>query len=64
MSEMPKETVWLRIDRATAKLAEFDVVSIREQRAAGERLAKLARDFGVSASLVGQICQRKLWSHI
>lgn len=38
------------------KLSESDVVRMRESRAAGARVEKLAADFGVCASLVCGIC--------
>lgn len=45
-----------------AKLSANDVRAIRES--VGVRHADLAARFGVSRSLVGQILQRKIWTHL
>lgn len=47
-----------------SKLSEGDIATIRKSRSAGAKLETLAKDFGVSPSLIGQICQRKIWTHI
>lgn len=47
-----------------SKLLEGQVLSIRKKRRSGRTLSSLASEYGVSLSLVGMICQRKIWRHI
>lgn len=47
-----------------AKLTDAQVVEIRRRRGAGEQLAPIAIDFNISKSLVGFICQNKIWRHL
>lgn len=47
-----------------AKLRAADVVNIRRRAEAGEMKSNLAREFGVSQSLIGNICFKKIWRHI
>jgi hypothetical protein len=47
-----------------AKLTEADIPVIRARIAAGDKLAAIARDFGVSAGLPGLIKSRKIWAHV
>jgi hypothetical protein len=47
-----------------ARLTESDVIAMREQRAAGSSLLRLAAQFGVSASLVSVTCRGSAWSHV
>ena len=47
-----------------AKLTESDVLSIRERRAAGERVADIAAIYGVSAASVYQIAEGVTWKHV
>ena len=50
---------------ALAKLAEVDVLEIRRLYAAGGiSQRKLAKEFGVSKSLIGYIVSRTLWAHV
>lgn len=45
-----------------AKLSEHAVISIRERRAAGERVGNLAAEFGVNHSLISMVVARKRWA--
>jgi hypothetical protein len=47
-----------------SKLTEAQAAAIRARRAAGERGTALAREFGVSPSLVALIHNGKAWTHI
>lgn len=47
-----------------SKLTEHDVREIRKRFADGERQAKLARDFSVTATQIHYIVTRKQWRHI
>lgn len=49
-------------ENSRAKLSSADAICIRARRAAGELCVNIAPDFGVSASLVGKIAGRKIWS--
>ena len=46
------------------KLSESDVSSIRLMTAQGRTHLSVAKEFGVSRSLVGMIFNRKVWSHV
>ena len=48
----------------TAKLTEDDVREIRQRFAAGEKVAVLARDFGIAWSTADCVIKRKTWKHI
>lgn len=47
-----------------AKLTEADVKQIRLRRSNGEKLFSIAADFGVSQSLISNICLRHGWRHV
>jgi hypothetical protein len=47
-----------------AKITADIVRTMRQRRANGEKLAAIARDFGVSFGLVSVICLRKSWAHV
>lgn len=47
-----------------AKLTETQVISIHSKRKAGATLAQLQAEFGVSASAISTICQRRSWTHL
>lgn len=47
-----------------SKLTEADVTAIRKRVRAGEMKAHLAREFGVTPTLIGNIIKRRCWKHI
>ncbi len=47
-----------------AKLTEAEVIEIRSRRQAGASLYRLAREFGVSRPMIGNIVARKNWTHV
>lgn len=47
-----------------AKLKEKDIEAIRSRRAAGELLADIAADYGVSFSLISKVCKGHSWKHV
>lgn len=47
-----------------AKLIETQVLEIRERYANGDRIASLAREFGVVHATIGKIVRRERWRHI
>lgn len=47
-----------------AKLTTVQVVAIRLRASQGERQAHLAREYGISATIVGKIVKRQLWKEI
>lgn len=47
-----------------AKLTAPEVLAIRRRRARGEKAGDLAREYGVSDSLISQIATRRLWRHL
>lgn len=47
-----------------AKLTEADVVDVRRARAAGAMTIDLAARYGVSNSLISQVCNGRLWRHV
>lgn len=49
---------------AHAKLCDASVRRVRELRAAGRTYVSIARDFGVSDTVVRQIVNRTKWSHV
>lgn len=48
----------------SAKLTEDDVRSLRARRAAGEKVAALAREFGLTRLHLGQVINGKLWRNV
>lgn len=50
--------------RATTKLTQQQVFSIRSRAAQGERQSLLAKEFGVSAMSVSNIVRRRTWRHV
>lgn len=48
----------------TNKLTDRKVVNIRRRAAEGERHAKLAEDYGVSAVTIFNVVTRRTWKHI
>lgn len=51
-------------DHPNSKLTTGDVLTIRARREAGEKLSVIARDFPISRTTAGLICQRKAWKHV
>jgi hypothetical protein len=49
--------------RFKCKLSPEQVLDIRTRVANGERRYKLAAEYGVSGTLIGQICLGKAWKH-
>ncbi len=47
-----------------AKLTAEMVVEIRRRRACGETLTKLGKHFGVSPTMIMDVCKRKFWKHV
>jgi hypothetical protein len=47
-----------------AKLDENKVREIRRRRAAGETLAAMAAEFGVTPGLIGHVIHRRAWKHV
>lgn len=47
-----------------AKLRAVDVLNIKRRALEGEVKAQLGREFGVSPSVIGNICAKKIWRHI
>lgn len=47
-----------------SKLTDEDVIAIRDARGRGEKLTALAKQYGVSQSLVSKIYKRKTWKHV
>ena len=50
--------------RLNAKLTQEQVIAIRVRRAAGERVAVLAWEYGVSRRTVRLIVHRHTWKHV
>ena len=50
--------------QGNAKLRRADVEAIRSRRAAGEKLATLAQEFGVSMAHISRIALRQSWQHL
>lgn len=48
----------------SAKLNENQVRDIRSRQRDGELQKNLAKEFGVSPSLIGMICRRIIWTHV
>jgi hypothetical protein len=51
-------------EHRSAKLTAGDVRSIRTRAALGANRGDLARNFGVTRSLIGQILRRRIWRHL
>lgn len=65
MTDMVRKERQTRGERhPDARLAESDVLSIRQRRAAGESLKDLAAEFGVSAAHLSKVCSGKKWRHL
>ena len=47
-----------------AKLTAADVRQIRRRRAAGEKLASIAEDYGIAEAHVSSIARRVTWKHV
>jgi len=47
-----------------AILSDASALEIMKRRAAGEMGKDLAAEFGVSHSLITQLCHRKIWRHL
>jgi hypothetical protein len=50
--------------RPNAKLTKRDVLRIRRMAATGQSHTSIARLFGVSRQLVGDVARRKTWTHV
>lgn len=50
--------------KANAKLTEAVVLDVRQRHAAGEALAALALQLGVSSKLLSQVCCGDIWKHV
>lgn len=48
----------------TAKLTASQVTEIRRRRVSGEQMKPIARAYGVSRALIGQIVNRRIWREI
>jgi len=48
----------------TAKLTAMSVLAIRKRRASGDGIVAIASEFGVTASNISSICNRKSWKHL
>ncbi len=51
-------------NRGGGKLKESDIPEIRRRRHAGERLAEIAADYGVSDSMISMIASRRKWAYV
>lgn len=51
-------------DRPQARLIESNVADIKRRRAAGETIAELSREFGVSQPTIRSITTGKKWKHV
>lgn len=64
----PRETDgnwWLQGSRSpNAKLVEEDIREIRERYALGETTTGLAKEYGVSSSMISRIGRRLAWKHV
>jgi hypothetical protein len=49
---------------SAAKLTEEAVIEIRAKRAAGKTYPELAAQYGVSITLIGNVCRGKAWAHV
>jgi hypothetical protein len=67
------ETHYLRVNpekvrvgenSGNAKLTESQVIEIRRRRSNGDGGRVLAREFGVTPSLIGHIVKRRIWKHV
>lgn len=47
-----------------AKLNEEQVVVIRQRAEQGDSKAAIARDYNMSKTTIGDICNRKIWRHV
>lgn len=47
-----------------AKLKEADIPVIRYRRDCGEPIAEIASDYGVTDTMISNICNRKSWAHV
>jgi hypothetical protein len=47
-----------------ARLTEAAVVAIRRRRAAGETLAALAAEYGVTPYTIDKVAKREAWRHV
>ena len=47
-----------------SKLIEKDILQIRQRYINGESGIKIAKDYGVSFSLIYKIIKKKLWKHV
>lgn len=47
-----------------AKLADADVISIRDRASKGETFVSISRDFPVSARTISDVVSRRIWSHV
>ncbi len=47
-----------------SKLSERDIPAIRQRRAAGETLARIAKDFGVTKHAIHGVVTGKTWAHV
>lgn len=47
-----------------AILTESKVIEMRARRAAGEKIWRLAADYGVAGQTASQVCLRRRWQHV
>lgn len=47
-----------------AKLTDAGVIDIRKRREAGDRVADIARDYGISKPNTYNVINRKIWTHV
>lgn len=50
--------------RPAAKLTEYDVIRMREERASGSTVKSLASKYGVSESCIYYVTNRRSWKHV
>lgn len=51
-------------DHTRSGVSELDVITIRQRRASGEPLVKIAKDYKIGARAVSYITNRQTWRHV
>jgi len=54
----------VRAGRQAAKLTASDVLAIRMRRDTGEKCVALAKEYGVTHSIISRIHTRGIWKHV